>query len=170
MDRDDLVRDVYAHFGLALYNAQVLEHGLVNAIVFASKVAERLPTLADFDALLGSNFERTLGGLIRELSNQVPVDPMLAELLKSALARRNWLAHHYFRERAVTFMNETGCTSMIAELQSAQELFRQADVALAQVVRPLFVHIGVTDRKIDAYVAEVIRSAHARSSSDSEGI
>jgi hypothetical protein len=27
-NRDALVRDVYAHLGLALYNAQVLEHEL----------------------------------------------------------------------------------------------------------------------------------------------
>ena len=168
MDRDDLVRDVYAHFGLAIYSAQVLEHGLVTAIVFASKAAGRLPNVADFDALLNSKFERTLGGLIRELRNHVPVDPRLAELLKTALAQRNWLAHHYFRERAVTFMDDNGCTSMIAELQSAQDLFRQTDVALAEVVSPLSAQIGVTEHQIDAYVTEVIRSAHARSSRDSQ--
>ena len=38
MNRGDEIRDVYAHFGLALYLAQVLEHGIVNAMV-----AGRLP-------------------------------------------------------------------------------------------------------------------------------
>jgi hypothetical protein len=31
---DEHVKTVYAHFGLAVYLAQVLEHGLVNALVF----------------------------------------------------------------------------------------------------------------------------------------
>ena len=45
VDRDEIVRDVYAHFGLALYSAQVLEHGLANAMAFAAIAAGRLPTL-----------------------------------------------------------------------------------------------------------------------------
>jgi hypothetical protein len=161
MDRDELVREVYAHFGLALYNAQVLEHGLANGMVFACKAAGRLPTVADFDNLLGSHFERTLGGLIRELRNHLSVKQPLAELLKSALTQRNWLAHRYFRERAATFMTERGCTSMIEELQAAQELFSRADAALAEVVRPLAVQAGVTDAQLDAYVAQVILEACA---------
>jgi hypothetical protein len=35
MDQGDQIRDTYAHFGLAMYMAQVLEHGLVNAMVIA---------------------------------------------------------------------------------------------------------------------------------------
>lgn len=64
VDRDELVRDVYAHFGLALYSAQVLEHGLANAMAFAAIAAGRLPTLEDYDAFLAQTFDRTLGGLI----------------------------------------------------------------------------------------------------------
>ena len=34
MDYDDeQTRDVYAHYGLAMYLAQTLEHGIVNALV-----------------------------------------------------------------------------------------------------------------------------------------
>lgn len=32
-DEDDHVKEVYARFGLAVYHAQELEHGLVNAPV-----------------------------------------------------------------------------------------------------------------------------------------
>ena len=35
MNRDDLVRDTYAHFGLAIYMAQVLEQAIVTTMVVA---------------------------------------------------------------------------------------------------------------------------------------
>lgn len=161
MDRNDLVRDVYAHFGLAIYKAQVLEHGLANAMTFASKVAGRLPTLADFDAFLEAKFDKTLGGLINDLRSHVPVDPGLQGTLASALKQRNWLAHHYFRERAQTLMSDRGCAAMIAELESAQKLFDQADRALEAVVAPFAAKAGVTIEQVEALVAELTVKAQA---------
>ncbi|MDP1548243.1 MAG: hypothetical protein Q8L87_19690, partial [Anaerolineales bacterium] len=32
---DEQIKTVYAHFGLALYLAQVLEHGLANALIYS---------------------------------------------------------------------------------------------------------------------------------------
>jgi hypothetical protein len=34
VDKDEHVNEVYARFGLAMYFAQVLEHGLVNAFIW----------------------------------------------------------------------------------------------------------------------------------------
>jgi hypothetical protein len=89
-------------------------------MMYASKAAGRLPTLADFDAFLGDKFDRTLGALIKELRNHISVDPVLEGLLQAALKQRNWLAH-YFRERSEIFISDRGCVSMIAELETAQD-------------------------------------------------
>jgi len=161
MDRDDLVRDVYAHFGLAIYKANVLEHGLTNAMLYASMAAGRLPTVTDFDAFLTAKFVKTLGALIRDLKTHVTVDATLEETLKEALTKRNWIAHHYFRERSETFMSDRGCRSMIAELESAQNLFERADRALDDVSKPLADRIGVTEERLQAYVAQVKLKAEA---------
>jgi hypothetical protein len=156
-DRDELARDVYAHFGLALYEAQVLEHGLANAMSVAAIAAGRLPTREDYDAFLLEKFERTLGGLIKDLGGHVEIDPSLQGLLQVALLQRNWLAHRYFRERSEVFVTRHGCESMIAELQAAQELFEQADAALTSAVSEFAAKIGITQESVDAYVAEVMR-------------
>jgi hypothetical protein len=161
MDRDDLVRDVYAHFGLAIYKANVLEHGLTNAMLYANMTAGGLPTLTDFDAFLAAKFEKTLGALIKDLKNHVPVDATLEETLRAALTKRNWIAHHYFRERSETFMSDRGCRSMIAELESAQDLFERADKALDVVSKPLAAKSGMTEDRLEAYVAQIKHQAEA---------
>jgi len=38
MEDGEHIKEVYAHFGLAIYLAQVLEHGIVNALVCADFV------------------------------------------------------------------------------------------------------------------------------------
>jgi len=40
-DEDEHVKEVYARFGLAVYYAQVLEHGLVNALVVLDLIPNR---------------------------------------------------------------------------------------------------------------------------------
>jgi len=126
--RDEHVKTVYAHFGLALYLAQILEHGLANALISAELLPRRtgkpVPKTqweADFKPL-----GRLISGLRKATS--VPVD--LEALLTTALKTRNFLAHHFFRERAESFMSCDGREKMIKELESAQRLFEAADEKL----------------------------------------
>lgn len=67
MNTDDLVRDTYAHFGLATFKAQVLEHGVVNAMVVARMPDRDRINRRDIDAFMDRQFEHTLGQLLGEL-------------------------------------------------------------------------------------------------------
>jgi hypothetical protein len=135
--RDEHVKTVYAHFGLALYLAQILEHGLANALISAELLPRRtgkpVPKTqweAEFDLFMNEQFNKPLGRLISGLrkATSVPVD--LEALLTTALKTRNFLAHHFFRERAESFMSCDGREKMIKELESAQRLFEAADEKL----------------------------------------
>jgi len=56
-----LTREVYANFGLALYMAQVLEHGLVSVAVLTG-IRDRLySTSGEVDTDLVALFLRTIG-------------------------------------------------------------------------------------------------------------
>ncbi len=159
MDESDQIRDTYAHFGLAVYMAQVLEHGLVNAMLVASIAGGRRLSPSDVDAFMDKKFELTLGRLIRDLRVHITVDDSLAQLLADALGKRNWLAHAYFRERAEAFMTETGRLAMIAELQAARDCFKVADDKLDEIVRPLRDRLGMTEEKIEAEMRRVVDAA-----------
>lgn len=150
MDQSDQIRDTYAHFGLAMYMAQVLEHGLVNAMVIARLASGERLSPADVDSFMDQKFELTLGRLIRDLRVHIPVQDSLAQLLADALKKRNWLAHAYFRERSLDFMTEAGRTAMIAELEAAKDGFKTADQSLDETVRPLRDRIGFSDERIEA--------------------
>ena len=159
------VKDVYAHFGLAHYLAQVLEHGIVNAFVYlelipsslkSNEVKSRAEWTANFDEFMDRKFEATLGRLIRGLREHATITEELERTLSAALLRRNWLAHGYFRDRASSFLTTEGCDAMILELQESQKLFEDADQMLEAATKPNRLKYGFTDDLLAAAEAEYL--------------
>lgn len=64
------------------------------------------------------------------------LDP-LELLLTEALEKRNWLAHHYFRESSERIISVDSGQKMIDELVEIQSMFQRADSALDEVVLPV---------------------------------
>ena len=76
MNHDEHVREVYAHFGLALYTAQVLEHAFVNAIVVGRLPQSARVTSSEIDDFMAEQFDAMLG------------KPKRAQATKTARARK----------------------------------------------------------------------------------
>jgi hypothetical protein len=133
-DEDYQVREVYAYAGLALYFAQVLEHGLVNVLTIAEHAADPNATRSDVDAAFERHFAATFGKLRRLLEPYVVGDASLIADLGDALAARNRLAHSFFRDHALDFMNENGRDLMLQELKGMADLFRAVDARLTPVL------------------------------------
>jgi hypothetical protein len=158
-------KTVYAHFGLAIYVSQVLEHGLANALLVcdlvprAGKVATPETWPEKVDSFYEAQFKRTLGSLVHRLREVTRVPPDLEKLLGQALEKRNWLSHHYFRERAMEFLSESGRDRMIAELEEARDLFDAADKALDAVVRPIRQRYGYSEEMLAKLEEEMLREA-----------
>ena len=152
----DDIKEVYARFGLALYCAQVLEHGIVNALVVVDLIPSRRHLArskaeweAAVDAFMGLHFEHTMGKLMYDLRSVSRIPTDLDDLLKRALRKRNWLAHEFFRERATEFLTSTGRDQMLTEVHECRDLFKAADEALEKVVKPLRSAAGITDEILE---------------------
>ena len=97
---------------------------------------------------MDGHFEHTLGKLIKILQKQVAVPAALEETLGEALKLRNFLAHGFFRERAVEFTSFSGREKMLTELEAAQQQFERADLELEAVAKPYRLKIGFTDERL----------------------
>ena len=165
---EEQVKEIYARFGLAIYQAQCLEHALVNALVMIDlipnerhKVKTRDQWEEVVDSFMDSKFELTLGRLIRSLSSVTAVPEHLSKDLSSALKLRNYLAHNYFRERAEAFMSATGRRRMFDELIEAYDQLSKADDELSAVVKPAAVRAGLTpDIQEKAFRELLARAKH----------
>jgi hypothetical protein len=81
VNRDGLVRDTYAHFGLAIFKAQVLEHGVVNAMVVARMPDRDRINRRDIDVFIDRQFEHTPGLLLCELKKYTSVPDDVSQIL-----------------------------------------------------------------------------------------
>jgi hypothetical protein len=123
-------RQVFAKFGLAMYQGQVLEHEIVNLIVWSGIGAGIYRTPDEMETADGEMFGKTMGTLKTVLlSRRIDLGHLQGDLIK-AVKLRNFLAHKYFRERAAAFTTYDGREMMIAELDSAVALFGQVDADL----------------------------------------
>lgn len=154
-EESEHVKEVYARFGFAVYQAQVLEHGIVNALVLLDLIPSRrhLARSAEewgsaVDNFMSRNFEKTMGRMIKDLKTVASVPGDLEEMLTIALTKRNWLAHDFFREHAEDFMNASGRDRMIAEAGQCREIFVAADQRLFEVTTPLRIASGLTDEML----------------------
>lgn len=150
------IKDVYAHFGLAVYCGQVLEHGLVNALLVLDFIPSQRPRVrtrreweTTMDAFMDKRFEDTMGKLMKRLSAATTITPDLEGILLEALRKRNFLAHDFFRERAIDFMTFAGREQMLNEVDVCRELFKSADRALESILQPLRVQYGISDEALE---------------------
>lgn len=165
-------KTVYAHFGLAYYMASVFETGLALAIVqleFLTSVRDRIERdgyqsfdaaryRADFDAFLEQQQTKTLGTLLKRVDVLTTLDPPLKALVSKAKAKRDFLAHHYFRERAEQFVTREGRSRMIAELEEATKIFDSADRNLDAFLQPHRDSLGLTKERVEARLAAYLKS------------
>ncbi len=155
-DKSEHVKEVYARFGLAVYFAQVLEHGLVNALLILDLIPSRRHIArsrdewgAEVDMFMDRHFETTMGIMMKSLREVAEVPPELDILLHDALKKRNWLAHDYFRERAEEFMSKVGREQMLREVDECRDLFQAADERLESIVAPIRVKEGISDELLE---------------------
>jgi len=127
------VRDVYAHYGLAMYLAQNVERGLSMALALEGQSQHM--TTWDYDARLAENYQNTFGGLVSKfIASPIGLSSGLSDRLKRASLQRNDLAHQYFWDRAIQFASSDGQLEMIAELKQIQDEFTALDDELGLIV------------------------------------
>lgn len=98
LDRGDWEqREVYAHFGVAIYFCQVVETALVNYLLLLRRgTIAREVTETEIDDLFVELFGNTLGRNIKNVKRILGEhgDWILADQMTDALKLRNELVHH----------------------------------------------------------------------------
>ena len=129
-DLEPDVKTTFAHFGLACYQASVLEHEIVNVLALNRLVTARRNAEQLISDPWDDKFKRTMGVLVEQLGAYAQCDPELAADLVQAVQLRNDLAHRFWRERAEDFCSEAGRARMIAYLIAARKQFEDVDERL----------------------------------------
>ena len=141
-------KEVYARYGLAAYRAQVFDHGLVNLLAIAASIDEGA-SLAEIDNKFELLFAKTTGALVTTAAKESRLGAEDIALCRSAVAERNRLVHHFFREHAENFFTESGQQRIVDDADRVGELMGNADSACHRVLMRLGKDNGITEETID---------------------
>ena len=156
---NDQTREVYACAGLALYMAQVLEHGIANVVVLARAGGPEFRSPADYDALLDDLLSRTMGQQLRRALHEVDFTDDQIERLNEALRLRNFLAHDFFRERIDQFASVAGRNRLIEELDEIRDHFEGIDGEVQEIAYALWAKHGISRERVEAEVKRLMAAS-----------
>lgn len=171
----DNFKEICAHFGLAYYMSNVLEHGIVNAL-FAIEFLERRSdynTIKKWhvavDTYYDFNFTKTLGALKKSLSRHqnslVLLEDVLPHLDK-CLHSRNYLAHQFWRIEYSASISNENTHRVIGELERIRDHFKDTDNKLEELIWPLLNANGITKELARDYMQAEI-AMHREADRDS---
>src|SRR5262245_39360763 len=143
------IREVYAHFGLAMYLVQCVERSIAIVLTTEYRPDVRPITRAQYDELLQSLFKQTLGTLIARLRRVTTLPNDFEAQLCDVLETRNWLTHRYFWERAGKFMTRQGREAMLRELGEIQRRLEEVDAYFDGIAETWGERHGITKETID---------------------
>jgi len=171
-DEGEHVKETFAYFGRAYYQAGVLDAALALAILFidflpsvkAAYVKDKGQTFdrpayeAAYDKFLADQHAQTLGNLRRRLFASSLLDDALKAEIDEAKKKRDFIAHNYFRERAVEFATRAGRDQMIAELDEIGGYFEGVAQRVDIVIEKAQIDLGINPEMIAAYTKRFMDS------------
>jgi hypothetical protein len=160
--KSDQSRELFAHYGLAMYYAQVLEHEIVNLLVLARIVEAQENAERILSDPWEDRFRDTFGRLFRKLEPFLAGDKKLVDDLGEAVRVRNRLAHSYWRDHVEECASLYGRDEMIRGLIETREMFVGLDGRLEPVHAQLYDSLGITDEKIKDMYNEMKARAQER--------
>lgn len=140
---EELVKEVYAVFGLAYYLAECLHREMCNYYMIGGFADPTSVTRLRVEERYLEAESLTLGRLLQEISSKLPEE--LVGELEEAVKRRNLLAHSFWHDRCHLFASVKGCESIISELMDDATLFRETSHHLEHFTWPRFEELGFSE-------------------------
>lgn len=156
---DDLIREVYARFGLAYYQSECLHRGLCFVLAYTGLPSRDMITRPRVEERLARAFSLTLGDVAAKLEDVLPEDVLPSELaadIRTAVATRNFLAHHFWFERAHLMFAVDDVRNLIAELDGYAQMFGQLDARVSEWSDPMRERLGLTDEILEAGLEQIL--------------
>jgi hypothetical protein len=160
------IRETFAYYGRAVYVSSVVEVALAHVLLYAQflrkvrddyiatngKGVDRKQYEHAFDTFMNDQFVQTMGNLMRRVEQFGGFDAALKARIADAKKRRDFLTHHYWRERSIDFATSAGRERMREELNADAEMFGKLDRDIDAATAPLRANLGIKDAMLDDYI------------------
>jgi hypothetical protein len=144
--KNDQLTLLFAHYGRAIYVAQVLEQETINMVAIDEIVTTNPESEAEYDMIWAKyDISKKMLGIMTSLLQQAyQIDETDMEELKHLLAMKNDLANSYFRFHSLTGASEQDADRMISDFEGFNQRVQVINEKLAGYREVHHLQNGVT--------------------------
>ena len=161
LSAEEQTKEVYAHFGLAIYFGQALEQQLANMLIFDQLFQVKPETPAQYTAIFeeyaAAAQPADLLVVAAQLAYQLPDEDR--EELHRLLVSRRYLADTYFKVHAQRLLQPEQKSQLVADFAGFQQRCRQLHGRLQQYQQQYVQRTGVEAELMQQTWAAVVRDA-----------
>ena len=164
----EVAKEIFARFGLAIHVSNVLETSLLNYAFFAEtfpkigSFKDQAEWEAHYDRLFDWGYAQTFGNLIKHVEKKALLQGEDIELLRACKMARDTLVHHFMRDEAGLIYSPVGRSRMVEECHNATLLFEVAEKDLSAHIDAAMNKAGVDveqwNRKVSDQMDALIQS------------
>ena len=158
---DELEKDVFAYFGLAIFQSNCLEDALHCCLATVWNPNANTYTQAAYDETMKRLEAQTIGSLLRSARESGLAPDSLCDRIAEAVEKRNWLAHRYFRDQTLSLQRAAGQRQMITELYGLAMAFRELHFDLGERTREWRLSRGISDAIFEEEMGKLEAEADA---------
>jgi len=146
---------VYAEFGAAIHDTQVLEFGLVLLMALATRYED-----AKFDSDAVSNLSsaqagQTIGELFRAVRKKEHFTSPERKAIHKAIRLRNDLVHRFMIDKVERLLSAAGRQDLMEELQAIRRAVQYADQIIASLMNHYLDEYGATFEELQDYASSL---------------
>lgn len=152
MDKD--VALVFAEFGAAVHDAQILESALGLLMALVSKYQDAQFSAGPEKALCGSGEEKTLGEIFRAVKKKEYFTPAEEKIIRGAIRTRNKLVHSFMHEKAPQMLAPKGRRSVLSEVLEVRDTLKGATRVVDSLIDKYLAEYGASVESIKAHLEQ----------------
>jgi hypothetical protein len=153
-DQNDLV-PIYAEFGAAVHDTQVLEFGLVLLMALATRYDDAKFTPEAVNALSSAQAGQTLGELFRAVRKKEYFTSPERKSIHKAIRLRNDLVHRFMVEKVEQFLTPEGRVTLLEEIRGIRGAVQSADKIIASLIDRYLEEYGTSLEELQDYASEL---------------
>ena len=148
---------VYAEFGAAVHDTQVLEFGLVLLMALATRYDDARFERNAVAALSSAQAGKTIGELFRAVRKKEHFTSPERKAIHKAIRLRNDLVHRFMVDKVEQLFTDTGRQELADELRGIRHAVQYADGIIASLIDRYLKEHGASLEELQAYAEDLFQ-------------
>lgn len=149
---------VYAEFGAAVHDTQVLEFGLVLLMALATRYDDARFERNAVAALSSAQAGNTIGELFRAVRKKEHFTSPERKAIHKAIRLRNDLVHRFMVDKVEQLFTDAGRQELADELRGIRQAVQYADGIIASLIDRYLKEHGASLEDLHAYAEDLFQS------------